>query len=243
MRNTCKSGIILPILGSLCIHPHQQIRQLVILGDRSRRILPIMESNGPYEVGVVVAACNAHDSDTYGISHRPRHPVTASQGRPERLPPTGSMVAALYVASSCVATTPNTKLRAVVSVGGLLSIGLKPGQNANERILLLAFAFAPDFMLLSASWEPFFLWNFTAILLCWMYLEHSDAATTNATAKPNGTASASYRALGLPDIYRGLVFLFLVHAVSSALTGSALGLTTSNFTKGFFCTGNVASIS
>jgi hypothetical protein len=111
-----------------------------------------------------------------------------------------------------------------VSVGGLLSIGLKSGQNAFERILLLAFALAPDFMLLSASWEPFFLWNFTAILLCWMYLEYSDAATTKATAKPNERASASYRALGLADIYRGLVFLFLVHAVSFASTSLVLEL-------------------
>jgi hypothetical protein len=202
-----------------------------------------MESNGSYEVGVIVAASNAHHSDTYGVPHRSRHPVATGQRRSQRLAPVGSVAAAMYVALVHGLTMADTTARAVVSVGGLLSTGLKPGQNAFERILLLAFAFAPDFMLLSASWEPFFLWNFTAILLCWIYLEHGDAAPTNATAKPNGTALASYKALGLPDIYRGLVFLFLVHAVSSALTGSALELITSNFAQGFFCTGNVASIS
>jgi hypothetical protein len=44
-----------------------------------------------------------------------------------------------------------TLYTAVNSAAGLPSAGLKPGQNAFERILFLGFAFAPDFMLLSAS--------------------------------------------------------------------------------------------
>jgi hypothetical protein len=165
-----------------------------------------MESNGPREVGAIVVTCNDYNSHTYGIPHRPRHPVATRQRRSERLAPVASVVAATHVALDHGLTTADIKPRAVVSVGGLLGIGLKPGQNAFERILLLAFAFAPDFMLLSTSWEPFFLWNFTAILLCWMYLEHRDAATTNATGRPNDAGKGSYRALGLPGIYRGLVF-------------------------------------
>jgi hypothetical protein len=42
---------------------------------------------------------------------------------------------------------------------------------------------APDFMLLSASWEPFFLWNYTAILLCWMWIERA-GAISNQMRKP-----------------------------------------------------------
>jgi hypothetical protein len=57
-----------------------------------------MEWDGPQEVGAIVVTCNDHNSHTYGIPHRPRHPVATSQRRCERVAPTGSMVATLYVA-------------------------------------------------------------------------------------------------------------------------------------------------
>ncbi|KAJ9092458.1 hypothetical protein QFC21_006840 [Naganishia friedmannii] len=124
----------------------------------------------------------------------------------------------------------------VISIGVMLAVGLKPGQNAFERILLLGFAFAPDFLLLSASWEPFFLYNFTAVLLCWMYIEYRSSRFTPAVkekakgsppkmqGKREKKEGDNYRAITASDTYRGLIFLYLVHA-------------------GFFCTGNVASIS
>jgi hypothetical protein len=106
---------------------------------------------------------------------------------------------------------------AVVTAAGLLSVGLKPGQNAFERILLLGFAFAPDFMLLSASWEPFFLYNFTAVLLCWMYLEYRGAKVDAAKQRNEKDSSSPHRALRPSDVYRSLIFLYLVHAVSHPL--------------------------
>lgn len=101
----------------------------------------------------------------------------------------------------------------------MLAIGLKPGQNAFERILLLGFTFAPDFLLLSASWEPFFLYNFTAVLLCWMYIEYrstrsvpSEKEESTQGKKEKGDGK-TYRAITASDTYRGLIFLYLVHAV------------------------------
>lgn len=131
--------------------------------------------------------------------------------------PIGGMGAAMYVAQHIIPAQADYAAFPVISAAGLLSVGLKSGQNAFERILLLAFAFAPDFMLLSASWEPFFLWNFTTILLCWMHLEHTGATEATTTSKRNGVKQpAAHRVLKFSDIYRGLVFLFLVHAVSLA---------------------------
>jgi hypothetical protein len=113
-----------------------------------------------------------------------------------------------------------------MSVSAVLTAGLKTGQNAFERIFLLGFAFAPDFFLLSASWEPFFLYNFATVLLCWMHIEYRSTGSLTSV-KESATASEevtrrtkdkgdvySYRAVATSDIYRGLIFLYLVHAVS-----------------------------
>lgn len=83
-------------------------------------------------------------------------------------------------------------------------------------------------MLLSASWEPFFLWNYTAILLCWMFLERAGATSKAANGQKKGVDQpVPYRALQSSDAYRGLVFLFLVHAVSVTVSSFFSALTMS----------------
>ena len=135
--------------------------------------------------------------------------------------PDGGMGAAVYVTFNVTVTIAHVCWTSVISAAGLLSVGFKSRQNAFERVFLLAFAFAPDFMLLSASWEPFFLWNYTAILLCWMFLERAGPTSKAANGQKKAVDQpVPYRALQSSDACRGLVFLFLVHAVS--LTVSSL---------------------
>ena len=194
---------------------HQQIRQPVISSDSSVCHLLDMAKNRVCGSDTIMALRDICDPHIHGFSYQSRHFVITGQTRPEYMAAGGGLGAAVCVTQNLAVILADLCNSPVTSAAGLLRVGLKSRQDAFERILLLAFAFAPDFMLLSASWEPFFLWNYTAILLCWMWIERAGAISNSGHGQQTGKKQTTrFRTLKSSDACRGLVFLFLVHAVS-----------------------------